>query len=159
MTVMACEMLVDWLKHAFITKFNHIRPSVYERYTDVLCLDLSSGSAVGRLRARKVRVSGYIDVLLSLKLAQHSYVDQSPLVARRLGFAAIPLAVLAILVGAQSINLVFSLNSDFTYPWTWTVRSLSQAEVVYYATWTIVGLLSWLWWVTALPLFIEGPGV
>lgn len=127
MTVMACEMLVDWLKHAFITKFNHIRPSVYERYTDVLCLDLSSGSAVGRLRARK-----------------HSYVDQSPLVARRLGFAAIPLAVLAILVGAQSINLVFSLNSDFTYPWTWTVRSLSQAEVVYYATWTIVGLLSWL---------------
>lgn len=78
-------------------------------------------------------------------VAQHSYVDQSPLVARRLGFAAIPLAVLAILVGAQSINLVFSLNSDFTYPWTWTVRSLSQAEVVYYATWTIVGLLSWLW--------------
>ncbi|KAF6763229.1 DUF747 family protein [Ephemerocybe angulata] len=124
--VMGCEMLVDWLKHAFITKFNHIRPSVYERYTDVLCLDLSSGSAVGRL-SRK-----------------HSYVDQSPLVARRLGFAAIPLAALAILVGAQSINLVFSVNSDFTYPWTWTIRTLSQAELVYYATWIIVGLLVWL---------------
>lgn len=53
LVVMGCEMLVDWLKHAFITKFNHIRPSVYERYTDVLCLDLSSGSAVGRL-SRKV---------------------------------------------------------------------------------------------------------
>ena len=48
------EMLVDWLKHAFIAKFNHIRPSVYERYTDVLCRDLSSGSAVGRKGARKV---------------------------------------------------------------------------------------------------------
>lgn len=131
---MGCEMLVDWLKHAFITKFNHIRPSVYERYTDVLCLDLSSGSAVGRLRTAR----------------KHSYVDQSPLVARRLGFAAIPLAVVAILVGAQSINLVFSVNSDFTYPWTWTIRSLSQAEVVYYATWTIVGLLSWLWYVVVL---------
>ena len=47
-------MLVDWLKHAFITKFNHIRPSVYERYIDVLCRDLASMSAVGRRSARKV---------------------------------------------------------------------------------------------------------
>ena len=47
LTVILSEMLVDWLKHAFITKFNHIRPSVYERYTDVLCRDLASGSAVG----------------------------------------------------------------------------------------------------------------
>ncbi|KAJ2922492.1 hypothetical protein H1R20_g14594, partial [Candolleomyces eurysporus] len=125
--VLGCEMLVDWLKHAFITKFNHIRPSVYERYTDVLCLDLSSGSAVGRLRTRK-----------------HSYIDQSPLVARRLGFASIPLAALAILVGSQSLNLIFSANSDFVYPWTWTIRTLSQAEIVYYATWIIVGLLFWL---------------
>lgn len=54
LTVMVSEMLVDWLKHAFITKFNHIRPSVYERYTDVLCRDLASGSAVGRWGARKV---------------------------------------------------------------------------------------------------------
>lgn len=53
MTVMLSETLVDWLKHAFITKFNHIRPSVYERYTDVLCRDLASGSAFGRLGARK----------------------------------------------------------------------------------------------------------
>ncbi|RXW23503.1 hypothetical protein EST38_g2349 [Candolleomyces aberdarensis] len=125
--VLGCEMLVDWLKHAFITKFNHIRPSVYERYTDVLCLDLSSGSAVGRLRTRK-----------------HSYIDQSPLVARRLGFASIPLAALAILVGSQSLNLIFSANSDFVYPWAWTIRTLSQAELVYYATWIIVGLLFWL---------------
>ena len=54
---MASETLVDWLKHAFITKFNHIRPSVYERYTDVLCRDLASGSAVGRRGARKVRIA------------------------------------------------------------------------------------------------------
>jgi len=54
LTVLVSEMLVDWLKHAFITKFNHIRPSVYERYIDVLCRDLASGSAVGRLGARKV---------------------------------------------------------------------------------------------------------
>lgn len=48
---------MDWLKHAFITKFNHIRPSVYERYIDVLCRDLTTGSWVGRRRiVRKVAV-------------------------------------------------------------------------------------------------------
>lgn len=52
---MISEMLVDWLKHAFITKFNHVRPSVYERYTDVLCRDLASASGVSRRgAARKV---------------------------------------------------------------------------------------------------------
>lgn len=56
MTVMLSEILVDWLKHAFITKFNHIRSSVYERYTDVLCRDLSSASATGRKGIRKVNL-------------------------------------------------------------------------------------------------------
>lgn len=126
---MVSEMLVDWLKHAFITKFNHIRPSVYERYIDVLCRDLASMTGLGR-RARK-----------------HSYVDQSPLVARRLGFASLPLAVLAILVGSQSIGLMFSSGSDFASPWTWTIRSLSNAEIMHYVTWAVIGLLFWLWFV------------
>ncbi|KAI0305533.1 eukaryotic membrane protein family-domain-containing protein [Multifurca ochricompacta] len=86
--VMLSETLVDWLKHAFITKFNHIRPSVYERYKDVLCRDLASGS---RLSARK-----------------HSYIDQSPVVARRLGFSSLPLAVLTILIGTQAVTLIVS---------------------------------------------------
>ena len=88
---MLSETLVDWFKHAFITKFNHIRPSVYERYKDVLCRDLASGS---RLSARK-----------------HSYVDQSPVVARRLGFSSLPLAVLTILIGTQSVSLLLSSSS------------------------------------------------
>ena len=37
--VLGSELLVDWCKHAFVTKFNHIRPSVYGRFMDVLCLD------------------------------------------------------------------------------------------------------------------------
>jgi hypothetical protein len=84
---MLSEVAVDWLKHAFITKFNHIRPSVYERYMDVLCLDLASGSAIGRHGARK-----------------HTYVDQSPLVARRLGFASLPMACLSVLIAAQAFS-------------------------------------------------------
>lgn len=67
LSVMASETIVDWLKHAFITKFNHIRPSVYERYTDVLCRDLASASAVSRLGVRKVsRPTVLVCTLLTL---------------------------------------------------------------------------------------------
>lgn len=52
-SVLLSEVFVDWLKHAFITKFNHIRPSVYERYTDILCRDLAVGSVWSR-STRKV---------------------------------------------------------------------------------------------------------
>lgn len=45
LTVLISECFVDWLKHAFITKFNHIRPKVYGRYMDVLCKDLIKGQA------------------------------------------------------------------------------------------------------------------
>lgn len=50
-TVLGSEMIVDWLKHAFITKFNHIRPAVYGRFMDVLCHDLvSDGGGSSRTR-------------------------------------------------------------------------------------------------------------
>lgn len=128
LTVMASEMGVDWLKHAFITKFNHIRPSVYERYTDVLCRDLASGSAVGRRGARK-----------------HTYVDQSPLVARRLGFASLPLAVLAVLIGSQSVNLLISMHTDGSVPWIWTrpLYDISEGELVNAAKWAALVVLVW----------------
>lgn len=38
------EVLVDWLKHSFITKFNHIHPEVYIRFMDTLSKDFESGS-------------------------------------------------------------------------------------------------------------------
>jgi hypothetical protein len=44
--VIMSEMVVDWLKHAFITKFNHVRASVYSRFSDVLAKDvLQAGNA------------------------------------------------------------------------------------------------------------------
>ncbi|KAK2467871.1 hypothetical protein APHAL10511_000166 [Amanita phalloides] len=124
LTVMLSEMLVDWFKHAFITKFNHIRPSVYERYIDVLCRDLSSMTAVGRHRARK-----------------HSYVDQSPLVARRLGFASLPLAVVVILIGSQSISpLSLALQEDSP---RWNFRSISNIGHLRYLKWGTMLFLFW----------------
>ncbi|KAJ5226144.1 hypothetical protein N7468_007369 [Penicillium chermesinum] len=37
--VLGSEMFVDWLKHAYINKFNNQRPSLYGRYLDVLAKD------------------------------------------------------------------------------------------------------------------------
>ncbi|KAI0066264.1 DUF747-domain-containing protein [Artomyces pyxidatus] len=145
LAVMVSETIVDWLKHAFITKFNHIRPSVYERYTDVLCRDLASGSAVGRRGARK-----------------HSYVDQSPLVARRLGFASLPLAVLAILIGSQAVNLLMTYtNAHIAAPrvavapqwWTWAGEGgweevlragVDWEALTRWVKWGALGLMFWM---------------
>lgn len=74
--VIASELMVDWLKHAFITKFNQIRPSIYGKYVDVLCKDLVIGSP-GRTSGK-----------------HHAFVDQSPVVSRRIGFPVLPLACL-----------------------------------------------------------------
>lgn len=37
--VLGSEMVVDWIKHAYISKFNNIKPAVYQRYLDVLAKD------------------------------------------------------------------------------------------------------------------------
>ncbi|KAL1921773.1 uncharacterized protein VTP21DRAFT_10415 [Calcarisporiella thermophila] len=98
--VVTSEILVDWLKHAFITKFNQIRPTVYEKFMDVLCRDLVVGSP-GRIGDQK-----------------KTFVDQSPVVSRRIGFAPIPLACLVIRIilhtyfSAESV----SLTEDSTSP-------------------------------------------
>ena len=42
MLVLASEMVVDWIKHAFITKFNDISPDVYRRYRAILSKDLAT---------------------------------------------------------------------------------------------------------------------
>ncbi|KAG0216879.1 hypothetical protein BGX33_011909 [Mortierella sp. NVP41] len=91
--VLGCETLVDWLKHAFITKFNQIRPTVYGRFVDILSRDLVVGSPA-RLAGRNNQ--------------QQMFVDQSPMVSRRIGLAALPLACLVICVTIQTLQMVMS---------------------------------------------------
>ncbi len=38
--VMVLEVVVDSIKHAFITKFNDISPDVYRKYRTILAMDL-----------------------------------------------------------------------------------------------------------------------
>lgn len=37
--VVGSEMLVDTIKHAYVTKFNNIKPAFYSRTLDILCKD------------------------------------------------------------------------------------------------------------------------
>ncbi|KAF2130468.1 DUF747-domain-containing protein [Dothidotthia symphoricarpi CBS 119687] len=42
--VLGSEMVVDWLKHAYITKFNQMKPEVYGKFFDVLAKDYYSNA-------------------------------------------------------------------------------------------------------------------
>ena len=39
--VFGCEILVDWIKHAFITRFNELPVDVYRDYTLSLAYDMA----------------------------------------------------------------------------------------------------------------------
>ena len=41
MLVLGAEFLVDWIKHAFITRFNEVSAEVYKDYTTSLAYDLA----------------------------------------------------------------------------------------------------------------------
>lgn len=79
--ILISEVVVDWFKHAFVTRFNEISSEVYREYTITLAYDLTSSK---------------------LKKA---YADHSDLISRRMGFIPIPLAVLVIRVFAGSLTI------------------------------------------------------
>uniref|UniRef100_A0A8C8RVS8 Transmembrane anterior posterior transformation 1 n=1 Tax=Pelusios castaneus TaxID=367368 RepID=A0A8C8RVS8_9SAUR len=79
--VIASEIAVDIVKHAFITKFNDITADVYSEYRASLAFDLVSSRQ------------------------KNAYTDYSDSVSRRMGFIPLPLAVLLIRVVTSSIKV------------------------------------------------------
>lgn len=79
--ILISEMVVDWFKHAFVTRFNEINCEVYREYTVTLAYDL-----------------------VSSKL-KRAYADHSDLVSRRMGFIPLPLSVLVLRVCASSLTI------------------------------------------------------
>ncbi|KAJ3118955.1 hypothetical protein HDU96_005192 [Phlyctochytrium bullatum] len=107
LAVFGTEIVVDWLKHAFITKFNQIPPTVYVKFYDSLCRDLAN--------LRKRGSSDASDAVARAPL------DQSPAVARRIGFVSLPLACLVIRVAWQTLRMIsneagIQFFIDFTPP-------------------------------------------
>ncbi|PWW77986.1 DUF747-domain-containing protein [Tuber magnatum] len=96
--VLGSEMLVDWLKHAYITKFNNTRPAVYERFLDVLSKDYYS----------------------------HAFADQN--LTKRLGLPVIPLACLFIRASLQTYQMFLATQVPLPIPSTTTSLSESHTS-------------------------------
>ncbi|KAI3646537.1 hypothetical protein MP228_009465 [Amoeboaphelidium protococcarum] len=69
LSIYASEIAIDWIKHAFITKFNLLKPDVYARYVEILSRDLLTNQ-------------------------RGSVFDVGQSVAQRIGFSSLPLACL-----------------------------------------------------------------
>ncbi|EKG12821.1 Membrane proteinTapt1/CMV receptor [Macrophomina phaseolina MS6] len=98
--VLGSEMLVDWLKHAYITKFNNTKPAVYGRFLDVLAKDYYS----------------------------NAFFDQN--LTKRLGLPVLPLACLFIRATIQTYHMFLATHMPMPIPSTATslsVESGSQA--------------------------------
>ncbi|CAG9132717.1 hypothetical protein JYU34_017486 [Plutella xylostella] len=79
--VLVFEVIIDWVKHAFITRFNEIPYGVYREYTVSLAYD------VAQTRQK------------------HAFSDHSDLVARRMGFIPLPLGVVITRVLVHAVKI------------------------------------------------------
>ncbi|KAJ2005084.1 hypothetical protein GGI04_002383 [Coemansia thaxteri] len=73
--VLGTEILIDWIKHAFITKLNWIRPEIYSHYMDILSRDLAC-SKVG-VRAKVIPPSSTLNSAPP-PLAANTPVNEKP---------------------------------------------------------------------------------
>ncbi|KAK1863163.1 hypothetical protein I4F81_005725 [Pyropia yezoensis] len=99
----ACECVVDWVKHAFVAKFNRVPHNVYRHFSLVLSSDLLAGESAGggvplpppplRAEASSPPVRALTDGLRAA--AGFGRVGGSA-AAKRTGFVALPLAALAV---------------------------------------------------------------
>lgn len=105
--VLGSEMIVDWLKHAYISKFNATSPKLYGHFLDVLAKDY------------------------------YSYSFSAQNLTRRLGLPVIPLACLFIRAALQTYHMFVATNvttPSSSLPITTT--SLSVEAVTTLPWWT-----------------------
>ncbi|KOS22090.1 Protein TAPT1 -like protein [Escovopsis weberi] len=84
--VVGSEMLVDSIKHAYVTKFNNIKPKFYSRILDILCKDY------------------------------YTNAFSAPALTRRLGLAVIPLSCLFIRASIQTYHMLLSAHVPMPFP-------------------------------------------
>ena len=86
MIVLGSEALVDWCKHAYINKFNNVKPNIYGRFLDVLAKDYYS----------------------------HAFADQN--LTKRLGLPVIPLSCLFIRACIQTYHMFLATHMPLPIP-------------------------------------------
>ena len=96
--VLGSEALVDWCKHAYITKFNNVKPNIYGRFLDVLAKDYYT----------------------------HAFADQN--LTKRLGLPVIPLSCLFIRACMQTYHMFIATHMPLPIPSSATGISLDSSE-------------------------------
>ncbi|KAI5370655.1 putative Tapt1 family protein [Septoria linicola] len=94
--VLGSEALVDWCKHAYISKFNNVKPNIYGRFLDVLAKDYYS----------------------------HAFVDQN--LTKRLGLPIIPLSCLFIRAMVQTYHMFLATHMPAPIPSSATSLSVDS---------------------------------
>ncbi|KAK5657935.1 hypothetical protein OQA88_2486 [Cercophora sp. LCS_1] len=84
--VIGSEMIVDWIKHAYVGKFNNIKPTFYSRILDILCKDYYTNAFV------------------------------TPSLTRRLGLPVLPLSCLFVRAAVQIYNMFLATHLPTPLP-------------------------------------------
>ncbi|KAF4139166.1 Eukaryotic membrane protein family [Phytophthora infestans] len=77
--VWVAEMVIDWLKHAFITKFNQLPPTMYSKFITILCRDLTGWKS------------------------EDTILDHTHHVSKRLGLMSLPLACVVLRMVSKAL--------------------------------------------------------
>ena len=108
--VVGGEMVVDWIKHGFICKFNMISPRVYRQYADIIQHDFVQAHFAHTHTHQAARTSAAHTTSASSLLSsappstslttggKSSSAHSAHSVSRRLGLSSLPLAVLVLRV-------------------------------------------------------------
>lgn len=129
--IMGSEVLVDWLKHAFVTKFNAMEPTkLYRTFGDKLAHEIVSDPNHNRRSAE----GGRSQVL----------VDHGPSLSKRMGFSVLPLVCLLIRMGVQIahflglFNFEASVEDASTYGIT---LQHAKSATIFFAVWIALLLI------------------
>ncbi|KAI0389130.1 DUF747-domain-containing protein [Xylariaceae sp. FL0594] len=95
--VIGMEMLVDWIKHAYINKFNNVKPTIYRRMLDILCKDY------------------------------YTNAFSAPSLTRRLGLPLLPLSSLFIRASFQVYHMFLATHIPSPMPTSTTELSTESA--------------------------------
>ncbi|KAI0004411.1 DUF747-domain-containing protein [Xylariaceae sp. FL0662B] len=95
--VIGFEMMVDWIKHAYINKFNNVKPTIYRRMLDILCKDYYTNAFA------------------------------TPSLTRRLGLPLLPLSCLFIRASIQAYHMFLATHLHPPIPTSTTELSVESS--------------------------------
>ncbi|KAI0430796.1 DUF747-domain-containing protein [Xylaria sp. FL1042] len=96
--VIGIEMMVDWIKHAYINKFNNVKPTIYTRMLDILCKDY------------------------------YTNAFSAPSLTRRLGLPLLPLSCLFIRASFQVYHMFLATHIPSPMPTSTTELSIESSS-------------------------------